>query len=101
MKMLCWVSWRRREQSEKAEIKAGAKGSTWEEREWRTVVQGQYYAEGFPKEVAASSAYTSVLILHRTWGKTPQSTVLRMDCFGPSVLISGMISRCLILTMPA
>ncbi|KAI4530392.1 hypothetical protein MG293_019281 [Ovis ammon polii] len=39
--------------------------------------------------------------LQRTWGKTPQSTVLRMDCFGPSVLISGMISRCLILTMPA
>ena len=81
-------------------MKAGAKGSTWEERQRRTVVQGQRHAKGLPKEVAASSAHTSVLRLHRTWGKTPPSTVLRMDCFGPSVLISGMISRCLILTMP-
>lgn len=75
-------------------MRAGAKGSTWEERARRTVVQGQYHAEGLPKEVAASSAHTSVLILRGTWGKTPQSMVLRMDCFGPLVLISGMISRC-------
>lgn len=79
--------------------RAGARGSTGR-RERRTVVQGPYHAEGLPKEATASSAHSSVLILHGTWGKTPQSTVLRMDCFGPLVLISGMISRCRIVMMP-
>lgn len=63
------------------------------------MVQGQHHTEGLPKEVAA------LQLTHLCWfhterrAKTSKSMVLKLDCFGPSLLVSGAISRCMILTM--